>query len=65
MADVTRITPRQVKERLDRGETIVLVDVRDRSQFDRTHITGPLSVPKTDVDPRARETPAGKPIVTY
>ncbi len=65
MADATRITPQQVKERLDRGETIVLVDVRDRSQYDRMHVTGALSVPKTEVDTRAREIPADKPIVTY
>ncbi len=65
MAEVTRITPRQAQEQLDRGETIVFVDVRDRSQYEQTHITGALSVPKTELDTRIREIPTGKPVVTY
>ncbi len=65
MADIPRITPEQAKQRLDRGETIVFVDVRDRSQYDQSHITGALSVPKTEVDTAAREIPTGKLLVTY
>jgi len=65
MTDITRITPQHAKQRLDRGEVIVFVDVRDRAQYEQSHITGALSVPKTEVDTGAGEIPNGKPVVTY
>jgi rhodanese-related sulfurtransferase len=39
--------------------------VRDRAQYEQSHITGALSVPKTEVDIAAGEIPNGKPVVTY
>jgi rhodanese-related sulfurtransferase len=65
MADIARITPQAATQRLDRGEVLVFVDVRDRAQYAQTHITGALSVPKAELETAAREIPMDKPIVTY
>ncbi len=65
MAQISRIVPQQAKQRLDGGEVIVFVDVRDRAQYEQSHITGALSIPKSEVDAAAGKIPAGKPVVTY
>jgi rhodanese-related sulfurtransferase len=58
MSDL-EITPREVKERLDRGENLMLVDVREPHEHAICHIEGavlipmgtvPASLQKLDVD---------------
>jgi len=39
------ITPREVKERLDRGEKFLFVDVREPWEFQTTHIEGSKLIP--------------------
>jgi adenylyltransferase/sulfurtransferase len=44
MTDV-EISVREVKERLDRGEKLLLVDVRERHEFELCHIEGAVLIP--------------------
>ena len=39
------VTPRDVKERLDRGEKLRLVDVREPHEFQQAHIAGAELIP--------------------
>lgn len=43
--DELEITPAEVKARLDRGEKLVLVDVREPWEFEICHIEGAKHVP--------------------
>jgi rhodanese-related sulfurtransferase len=43
------ITPQEVKERLDSGEKLVLIDVREPSEFQQTRIEGAELIPMRTV----------------
>jgi rhodanese-related sulfurtransferase len=43
------ISPREVKERIDRGEKILLVDVREKWEFETSRIEGTELVPLREV----------------
>lgn len=44
----TLVTPAEVKERLDRGDNLVIGDVRGASAFATKHITGARSMPASE-----------------
>ena len=43
------ITPREVKERIDRGKNFLLVDVREKWEFETSRIEGAALVPLREV----------------
>ena len=43
------ITPQEVKRRLDAGEKLVLIDVRESSEFQQTRIAGAELIPMRSV----------------
>src|SRR5256885_11723722 len=43
------ITPQEVKQRLDAGEKLVLIDVREPSEFQQTRIVGAELIPMRSV----------------
>ena len=43
------ITPRQVSERLERGEKFLLVDVREKWEYEAAHIEGSVLIPLREV----------------
>jgi hypothetical protein len=63
----SRISPAELKERLDRGEEIVIVDLRSGLgyQADGLKIVGALHIPPGEFATRAAQIPAGKPVVMY
>lgn len=63
----SRITPAELKERLDRGEEISIVDLRSglAYQADGTKIAGAIHIPPGEFHARYKEIPAGKPVVMY
>ena len=64
--NVTRLNVVEVKERLDSGSDIVVVDVRSKEEYDAGHIAGAISIPWTqDMDARYLELPRDKEIITY
>jgi len=63
--DVLRISPEQLKEKLDAGADLVIVDVRDKEAFDEGHITGAVSIPWGEMEARYTELPGDKETITY
>jgi hypothetical protein len=63
--EVPRISPAQLKERLDAGEDVLVVDARSASQYAAQHIPGSISVPLNEVEARLDEFPRDKEIVFY
>ncbi len=59
------ITPRQLKERLDRGDRLVLVDVREKNEWDIVHLPGARLIPVNSVVERASELSTADEIVVY
>ncbi len=57
------IEPRELKERLDRGEPFRLIDVREPGEFDMVHIEGSKCVPLRTLASRAGELPDDRDIV--
>src|SRR6266850_3732218 len=64
---IARITPEQLKAKLDGGEEILIVDVRDRIDFEAepTIIRGALHLTIEDIDERHQEIPRDREIVLY
>ena len=63
--EVPRISPAQLKERLDGGEDVLVVDARSEGEYAEQHIPGAISVPLTQVEARLDEFPRDKEIVFY
>jgi rhodanese-related sulfurtransferase len=55
----------QLKEKLDAGVDLVIVDVRSKEDFDEGHIAGAVSIPWEEMATRYTELPRDKEIVTY
>ncbi len=63
--NVPRISPEELKEKLDAGAEVVIIDVRSKEEFDQGHIPGAISIPYEEIETRYRELPRDKEIVTY
>lgn len=48
--DDQRIQAKELKAMVDKGETVLIVDVRSPDEFMKLHITGALSVPLHQVE---------------
>ena len=44
-----KITPVVVKERLDKGEKLIIVDVRTKEEYDSGHIANSLLIPYDEI----------------
>ena len=64
-SEVPRISPEELKDRLDNGEAILVVDARPASSFEMQHIAGAISVPTNEVESRLDELPRDQEIVFY
>jgi hydroxyacylglutathione hydrolase len=47
------------------AEGALILDVRERSEWDAGHVPGAMHVPYEQIRERARDLPSGRPIVTY
>jgi hypothetical protein len=63
-ADVSRMTPYDLKQKMDRAE-VTVVDVRAADAFALSHIPGSLNVPFARVEAEIGYLPKSKPIVLY
>jgi 3-mercaptopyruvate sulfurtransferase SseA len=63
--EVPRISPEELKERLDKKEKITIVDVRSVKEFDAQHIAGAISIPLHQILLRQKELPREQEIVFY
>lgn len=64
LADVPRVSSQDLKALLEAGE-VVVVDVRSRSAYERSHIPGAICSPWEEFVQRMPELPQDKVIVTY
>ena len=64
---VERITPTQLKVKMDRGERIVVIDARSSGAYDHSEfkIKGDIRIAPDELIERARELPMGAEIITY
>ena len=51
------ISMRQLEEILDSNETITLLDVREREDYEGGHLRGAVSIPLDELEARAGEIP--------
>ena len=62
--DVPRISLKETQTKLERGEAI-LIDVRSRVSFEKSHAQGAISIPEEEVGARLDELPHDKEIILY
>ncbi len=67
MDDVPRITPEELKTRIDKGEKIVILDARSVISYARSkvRIKGDVRMAPHEISERAKELPLGREIVAY
>jgi rhodanese-related sulfurtransferase len=65
ISEVPRISPEDLRRRLDNGEAILVVDVRSADSFEARHIPGAISVPSGQIESRLDEFPRDQEIVFY
>ena len=63
--DVPRITPQELKAKLDAGEDVIVADARSAASYEALHIAGAISVPLTEVQDHLDALPKGAEIVFY
>ncbi|HXG58667.1 MAG TPA: molybdopterin-synthase adenylyltransferase MoeB [Thermoanaerobaculia bacterium] len=61
----TEITVRQLAERLNAGEDLVLVDVRETYEYQTDHLQGAQHIPLREVPHRLGEIPRDRDVVVY
>ena len=54
----------ELREKLNRGEELVLIDVRSTEEFATDHIDGAINIPVSELATRIRELPSDAAIVT-
>ncbi|MDP9268986.1 MAG: VTT domain-containing protein [Acidobacteriota bacterium] len=62
---IARITPQELKTRLDAGEDITIVDLRGRFEFQGTSISRAIRMAPEDIEHMNHEIPRGREIVLF
>jgi len=64
---MARITPEELKQKLDRHEPVIVIDLRHSLDFlyEPYTIPGAIRIPIDELDKRNREIPSGKEVVLY
>ncbi len=64
---IERITPVELKAKMDRGERIVILDARSRGAYEASghRIKGDKRIAPDEIIERARELPMGAEIIAY
>ena len=63
--EVPRMPVDELKERLDDGQEIVIVDTRGQASYDLKHIPGAIRMPSSSIDSPLDELPLDHLIVLY
>jgi len=62
-AHVEQLSPEEVSVAASGGETVTLVDVRARSEFEASHIEGAINIPAPDLRSRHNELDSSYPVL--
>jgi rhodanese-related sulfurtransferase len=67
LTEVTRVTPDEVKERMDRGEPIAFLDARDPKAWSESDqmLPGAIRVPADEVEAHLSEIPRDRAVIAY
>ncbi|HET9180121.1 MAG TPA: rhodanese-like domain-containing protein [Terriglobia bacterium] len=67
MADSIRISKEELKRRMDSGEEIVFLDIRNPGPWERSErkIKGAIRMPLNKIDEHIAAIPKDKPVVAY
>ena len=63
--EIPRITKEELLPELERNDSLLLVDTRNKSSYDRDHIRGAVSVPASTIASGDWVPPSGKEIIFY
>jgi rhodanese-related sulfurtransferase len=65
--EATRVTPDEVKERMDRGEQFTFVDTRNPKAWDEAtrKLPGAIRLPAEEVEQHLNEIPRDRSVITY
>jgi rhodanese-related sulfurtransferase len=63
--EVPRMAPSVLKDRLDAGDDVLVVDARSAGEYAQEHIPGAISVPLSDLEARMDDLPRDQEIVFY
>lgn len=55
MNSYIEITAEEAKNIMDSGEDVVILDVREQSEFDKGHIEDAILIPYTEIENKAKE----------
>ena len=61
---VPRVSVKDTVEKLEQG-TGVLVDVRSKASYDRSHAAGAISIPESEISARLEELPSDQDVIFY
>ncbi len=59
------ISPRELKEKLDENESVLLLDVREQSEYDIVHLEGAQLIPLNTLPLNLDGLPSDQEIVVY
>lgn len=67
MVEVTRVTPDEIKERMDRGEKFTFVDARNEQAWSESDVKLPcaIRIPADEAGKRVGDLPKDRTIITY
>ena len=65
LSEIPRISVDELKNKVDIGTNLVIIDTRSREAYERMHIAGSISVPVITVNERSTELKGFEEIITY
>lgn len=60
-----KLSPRELADRLDAGEDLFLLDVRERPEYDLCHLDGAVLIPVGMIPNNRKRIPTDRPVVVY
>jgi rhodanese-related sulfurtransferase len=63
--EVPEVTKEKLKEQIEKGADVVIVDVRSKASYDKSHLIGAISIPLEEIEKRHKELPKDKEIILY
>jgi rhodanese-related sulfurtransferase len=59
------LTPAELKEKLDKGEDLQIIDTRDSIKYEECHIDGAVNIPQIDLPEKLGLVARDKPVIIY
>jgi rhodanese-related sulfurtransferase len=64
-AKVNYITAEDLKKRLETEKNLIIIDIRNSTDFQLEHLTGAINISLDDLEQKRKEIPAGRNIIIY